>query len=169
MKILYALIGLVVIGAGAWFVLGQKEASSEASMQGSETSEPVSTETQAFKGSMQELMARGGSWRCDVSITAEGISSTGTTYVAEGKVRADFVSTMPQVGQVETHMLMLGNTAYTWTSMMNTGFKFPIRGAEADPEVSAEVSAQLNQDYDYRCTAWPTDESKFELPSGITF
>jgi hypothetical protein len=168
MKIVYALIGLLILGGGAWFVMNQQPVS-ETPSAAEETSEAPSTETQAFKGSMQELVARGGSWRCDVSITAEGISSTGTTYVADGKVRADFVSTMPQVGQVETHMLMLGNTAYTWTSMMKTGFKFPIRGAEADPEVSAEVSAQLNQDYDYRCVAWPTDESKFALPSGITF
>lgn len=168
MKILYALIALVIVGGGAWFVMN-REAATEAPSSMQESSEMVSTETQNFKGSMQELMARGGSWKCDVSVTAQGISSTGTTYVAQGMVRADFVSTMPQVGEVETHMIMKGNTAYTWTSMMKQGFKFPISGAEADPEVSAEVSAQLNQDYDYRCTAWPTDESTFALPSGITF
>lgn len=129
----------------------------------------VSSETQNFKGSMQELMARGGSWKCDVSVTTEGITSTGTTYVAGDMVRADFVSTMPQVGNIETHMLMRDNTAYTWSSMMNRGFKFPISGAEGQPEVSAEMAAQVNQDYDYRCAAWPTDENKFALPTGITF
>lgn len=168
MKILYALIALAVVGGGAWFVMNREEATGAPSS-AQESSEMVSTETQNFKGSMQELMARGGSWKCDVSVTTEGITSTGTTYVAQGRVRADFVSEIPQVGKMESHMLMRDNTAYTWTSMMNQGFKFPIKGNEVEPEVSAEVAAQINQDYDYRCTAWPTDESVFALPSGITF
>lgn len=168
MKILYALIGLVVVGAGVWFVMNQQPASDTAS-NASGSSEMVSSETQDFKGSMQELMGRGGSWKCDVSVTTEDITSTGTTYVAQDMVRADFVSEIPQVGKMESHMLMRDKTAYTWTSMMSKGFKFPISRNEGEPEVSAEVSAQLNQDYDYHCVAWPTDESKFALPSGITF
>jgi len=169
MKILYALIGLAVVGIGAWFVMNPRPAADTPTVEQEQARDLPSNETQAFKGSMQQLMARGGSWRCDVSLTTEGVTTSGTTYVAGGMVRADFVSNVPQIGNVESHMIMRDNTAYTWTSMMNQGFKFPIESAEGQPEVSAEVAAQVNQQYDYRCTAWPTDESKFALPSGITF
>lgn len=171
MKILYAFIGLVVVAGGAWFVLNLQSPEETPSMaqESPETSDMPSNEAQDFKGSMQELMARGGSWRCDVTATIQGITSSGTTYVADGMVRADFTSSVPQIGNIESHMIMRGNTAYTWSSMMNQGFKFPIRGGEVEPEVSAEMAAQVNQEYDYRCVAWPTDESVFALPTDITF
>lgn len=182
MKALYWIIGAVVVVGGAWVVMGMPtnlglggwgDGDASKNTQG-DTSGPTQTtapsnETQQFKGSMQSLMVRGGSWRCDVSVMTEGITTSGTTYVAKGMVRSDFVSNVPQVGNVESHMIMRDNTAYTWSSMTKQGFKFPIQGGEAQPEVSAEVAAQVNQEYDYKCTAWPTDESKFVLPSGITF
>ena len=169
MKILALFVGLALVGGGAWYVL-QKQDASEAPSQSQEAgSDAPSNESGKFRGSLQQLMARSGSWRCDVSMTTEGVTSTGTTYVANGNVRADFVSNIPQVGSIESHMIMKDNTAYTWTSMAPQGFKFPISGQENQPEVSAEVAAQINQAYDYDCRAWPTDESKFALPSGITF
>lgn len=169
MKALYALIGLLIIIAIAWFFLqGTAEAPATGEPQAMQQQENTQTNG-VFSGSMQQLMARGGSWQCDVSVTNEGITTTGTTYAANGKMRADFVSNVPQAGTVESHMIMRDNTAYTWTSMMNRGFKFPIQGGEAQPEVSAEVAAQVNQNYDFNCTAWTTDESKFTLPSGVTF
>lgn len=173
MKILYGIIGLIVVLGGAWYVASMPKTPTQTETPDANTenmnSDVPSTETAQFKGSMQGLLARGGSWQCDVSSTVDGIISTGTTYVAGGMMRADFTSNIPQVGEMETHMIMRENTAYTWTSMMNMGLKFPISEAEGEAEVSAEVAAQVNQEYDYSCKAWPTDESKFALPEGIAF
>lgn len=172
MKITYALIGIVVVGAGAWFVMNMLPAEPAApaksvSMDSMTEGDPGDMEQ--FRGSMQELMARSGSWRCEVTTSMNGISSHGTTYVTRGMVRADFTSDVPQIGTVESHMIMRDNTAYTWSNMMNRGFKFPIEGGTVQPEVSAEMAAQVHQEYDYACNAWVADESVFALPSGITF
>lgn len=174
MKILYACIGLVIVAAAVWYALGRSEETVPETVDSPATSQEassdlVSDEKQQFKGSLKELMARGGSWKCDVSATASGITTSGTTYIAMDMVRGDFTATVPQIGNVETHMIMREKTAYTWTSMSNKGFKFPYSEGEGQPEVSAEVGAAVNQDYDFSCSAWPTDESKFALPTGITF
>lgn len=170
MKILYGIIALVVVAGGAWYVMqGTAEAPSQEMASESRTDGATAHESQIFSGSMQDLMTRSGSWQCDVSVTAEGITTSGTTYVSGGKIRADFTSNVPQVGNIESHMIMRDNTAYTWSNMMNRGFKFPIKGNEVEPEVSAEMAAQVNQNYDYNCKAWSADENKFALPTGITF
>lgn len=173
MKILYALVGLAVLGGGAWFFLQMQGAAVPETPQNTVSQNPQantpSDEAQNFSGSMQELMARGGSWTCDVSSTAGGIASSGTTYVANGMVRSDFTSNIPQVGNIESHMIVRDGLAYTWTSMMNQGFKFPISEGEGEAEVSAEVAAQVNQDYDFSCRPWAVDVSTFALPSGIEF
>lgn len=169
MKILYALIALVVVGGGAWYAMqGTVEAPTQETERAQVNEAPVS-DIQNFSGSMQELMARGGSWTCDVASTAGGVTSSGSTYVANGMVRSDFSSNIPQVGNVESHLIVRDGLAYTWTSMMSQGFKFPVSQAEGEAEVSAEVAAQMNQDYDFSCEPWVTDESVFALPNRITF
>ncbi len=171
MKILYTLIALIVVGGGAWYLMrGTVEAPTQDSDRAQTNEVPAAaSDEQNFSGSMQELMARGGSWTCDVSSTAGGVTSSGTTYVANGMVRSDFTSEIPQVGNIESHMIVRDGLAYTWTSMMNQGFKFPISQAEGEAEVSAEVAAQVSQDYDFSCSPWAVDVSRFALPSGITF
>ena len=171
MKILYALIALVVVGGGAWYLTqGTVEAPTQESDRAQTNTAPANpNDQQTFSGSLQELMARGGSWTCDVSSTAGGVTSSGTTYVANGMVRSDFSSDIPQVGNIESHMIVRDGLAYTWTSMMNQGFKFPIAEAEGEAEVSAEVAAQVNQNYDFSCRAWSADASKFALPADVTF
>jgi hypothetical protein len=174
MKNTYILISIAlcgVLGFGAWYATrGITETpSQEVSAVPNKEDTASSAQSQNFKGSMQELLARGGSWKCDVESTAGGVTSRGTTYVADGMVRADFVSTIPQVGDVETHLIMRDAAAYTWTSMMNRGFKFPISEAEGQTEMSAEVAAPVNQDYDFSCEIWSTDRSLFVLPTDITF
>lgn len=171
MKILYTLIALVVVGGGAWYLMqGTVEAPTQ-DANGAQMNEvpAAAPDEQKFSGSMQELMARGGSWTCDVSSTAGGVNSSGTTYSANGMVRSDFTSSIPQVGNIESHIIVRDGFAYTWTSMMNQGFKFPIGEAEGEAEVSAEVAAQVNQDYNFSCTPWVVDESVFTLPSTIAF
>lgn len=181
MKALYWIIGVVVVAGGAWVALGMPtnlglggwtETDSGSNTQNGTTtgSDAPSTENQDFKGSLQELITRGGSWKCDVSVTVENITTTGTNYVGGGKVRADFTSVVPEFGNITSHMIMRENTVYSWSDLSPKGLKFAVENGEVqDPRTSTEATPQFDQAYNYTCSAWPTDESKFELPSGITF
>lgn len=181
MKALYWIIGAVVVAGGAWVVLGMPtslglggwgETDPNTRTQGEEmqASDTPSVENQDFTGSLQELIARGGSWKCDVSVTVENITTTGTNYVGGGKVRADFTSVVPQYGTITSHMIMRDNTVYSWSDLSPQGLKFAVENGEVqDTRTSTEATPQFDQAYDYTCSAWPTDESKFTLPTGITF
>lgn len=172
MKWMLVVVGVAVIGASAYLFMSRSDSAvtnQEPQTEEVQTVESTSS-TGKFNGSVNELLARGGSWKCTVAFTAEGMESTGTTYVSNGMMRADFSSTMPQVGNVETHLIVRDNTAYTWTSMMNQGFKFPIQNGEVvAPSGGAQAASSFNQDYDFNCEAWSADSSKFALPGNITF
>ncbi|OGG58491.1 hypothetical protein A2765_02040 [Candidatus Kaiserbacteria bacterium RIFCSPHIGHO2_01_FULL_56_24] len=170
MKILYALVGLVVISVGAWLVLGQKGGAVETISPGVEASDLSSSGTMEFNGSLQQLMARSGSWQCEYAADVGGTSVKGTTYISGGKIRSDILTTIPQLGRnVDMHMILLGNTAYTWNSMSPQGMKITMNNGQANAGAGEQAWAQFNQQYGYMCKSWATDESKFTLPSGITF
>jgi hypothetical protein len=170
-KILLGVVGLIAIGGAAWFFAGGKYDIRGKLPPDDLRKEEVKVETAGeFNGSMGDLLSRSGAWRCSVSVNANGVVSEGTTYVFGGKLRSDFTSTIPQVGDVSSHMIVIGTTAYTWTSMFNRGFRFEIQGGAAPAGgQGGEQAAMFNENYVYDCDVWAADESKFELPTGITF
>lgn len=168
-KILLGVVALFALGGVAWFFAGGKYDIKGKPAPDDLRQEEVQVETAGeFSGSMGDLIARSGSWQCTVSVNASGVVSEGTTYISGGKMRSDFTSTIPQVGDVSSHMIMRENTVYTWSSMLNRGFRFPVQGGQAQGQGSAEA-AMFNENYNYDCDVWLADESKFELPAGITF
>jgi hypothetical protein len=171
MKILIGVVGLVAVGGAAWFFAGGKY-DIQGKLPPDDARQEVVTEEKAgtFKGSMGDLLSRAGSWQCDVSVHADGVVSEGTTYVSGGMMRSDFTSTIPQVGNVSSHIIVRDDVAYTWTSMLNRGFRFPVQGGVAQAGgQGGQQAAMFNGNYDYDCDIWVADESKFELPAGVTF
>ena len=162
--IIGVVVAVVVIGGGVWYFLSQKGTGPISN------SSTLSTESFSEKSSLKNLVARGGSWKCTFAIDAGGTNSTGTVYVAMGKVRSDFKSVVPQVNMtIESHMISDGAYAYTWTSSMPQGFKVPIDVTTDTAVPSGSENLDYNSALDYNCTAWPTDENMFVLPTDITF
>lgn len=163
-NLLIGLVALVVVlGGGAWF-LSSRDAKQP----------PVPTTVQEQQGaaSFGELIARAGSWTCTVSTSVEAAPSEGTTYIADGKIRADFVSRPVMLGgkEVATHMIQSDGYVYTWSDMMPQGMKMLIpkdmptsSAGDAVGTVSADAQVQ------YSCLPWIVDASKFEPPSNISF
>lgn len=173
MKIILGFIALLVIGAGAWYYAGGDMSDLQGAF-GEKHNEAVTPHpadnVQEFHGSLEDLLARPGAWQCDVSVTVQGLTTSGTVFAAGKKLRGDFTANVPQFGNMQTHLIATGDTLYTWTSLMDRGYKFPITGGSVKASGSdAETAAAFNQDYDYRCRSWTADETKFALPAGIVF
>lgn len=61
---------------------------------------------------------------------------------------------------------------YSWTSVSNEGLKFKIEAInlEEDQEKNYGNENDLSQEnYDFKCSFWKTDDSKFDLPAEIEF
>lgn len=169
-----AVIGIVVavvVVGGGYYVLS-RPAGAPVTLdqeQALATTTETSTASGRFTGSLVELVARGGSWKCSVDSTTAQAVSSGVTYVSGGKVRADFTTNVPSYGSVETHLVADGTDVYTWSSMMPQGIKTKMtaQGSGAGPTSGQGVSADTK--YSYDCQPWTGDAALFVVPANVTF
>ncbi len=118
---------------------------------------------------LKDLLTKGLAQTCTYS--AEG--GSGKVYVAGGKVRGDF-DTAAEGKTLKSHMIVKDNTSYIWTDDQKTGFKMSFDPNSIDTSATADTSvtgqtANLNANYNYKCSTWLEDSSQFNLPSGVTF
>jgi hypothetical protein len=135
------------------------------------------------KASFKELLGKAGAQKCSVSQSSDISKSEGVFYVANGKGRGDFVSTVlsgPGAGTViKSAMIMDGDTIYTWDDTTKQGMKMSLSGmekmADGAPKTgttktpSAVTAEQFNQTYDYKCEDWKVDASLFATPTSVQF
>lgn len=159
-------LGIAVIGGGAYFVFNQPSS-------GSDETHMESAEAGAFSGSVFALAERGGDWKCTVDASAqtgggEAVSS-GVVYVSDKKIRADFTTTVQGFGNVDSHMVADGTNVYSWTSMMPQGFKVAQTAAGEGGTETSGGGFDANQSYSYDCQPTSADSSRFTPPAHITF
>lgn len=157
--IIGVLVALAVIGGGWWYFSWQSENADVSS-----TSETSST-------TFGELIARAGSWTCEVRVATDGAPSVGVTYIADGKIRADFTSTVEAMGgtAVTSHMIQADGYIYTWSDMAPQGMKMKTREGEAVADVGTQEAVPHDASVDYTCAPWAPDASQFVPPENISF
>lgn len=145
------IIAVLLVGVGGWYFYSSRNS--------------AANKPQLMQ-SMKELIASGVSQKCDFSEPQSNTS--GTIYIAGGKVRGDFTSTSPS-GVVGGHMISDGTSVHTWMEGMTQGFtsSFDMSGAPGGGDTQQGLDPSKKTDY--KCEKWSADESKFQLPSGITF
>lgn len=170
----YILIGLavVVLLGGGYLLFSNSAAPQQNATQGTQADTTQdATGNGAFTGSLADLVGRGGDWKCTFGSEGTGFSSSGTSYVSQGKMRADFTSKIEQLKQtVDSHMIQDGGFVYVWTSLAPQGFKAKTTLGTKDS--ATQFNAQgvnIDQKYAYNCTPWTVDGSLFDLPTGVTF
>ena len=161
--VLGILAAIVVVGGGGWYLMNSKSGNDAMPMGASE-------EGAKGAGTFADLMMRAGSWKCTVTTTIEEAPSTGVVYVADGKVRADFVAKPAAMGgaEVSSSMIQADGFVYTWSDAMPQGMKMKVPTA-TDPAVSEMAPYDYTQKVDYDCGPWMADASVFAPPSDITF
>lgn len=173
LPVIIGIILLLLIGGGAFVFMGKKSVPVNPSVQ-TQTDSLGSVSTQS---SLKDLLLGGKAQTCTYTDKLEGSDITGTSYMASGKMRSDFDSVI-NGKTMSTHMIMDGNTSYTWTDGQATGFKMTINpdDLEKDESVDANTnssagrqSVDVNKVIDYKCGNWTVDNSLFIPPSDIKF
>ena len=145
---------IVVLGAGAWLFMGKSEKGGE-----------FAGESVSGSGSFSDFYTRTGSWKCDLRTETEGVTSEGVVYVSDGKIRADFNSTVSG-NDVTSFMIHDGTSIYTWSSLQSQGVRMDVVEGE---EGSGEMSAGPEGNVDYECAPWAADATVFVPPATIEF
>lgn len=148
-----AIAVLVIIAAGIYMLVTRR---------GGETDSQMSGPT-----SLQALMALGVPQHCEFTDGTGDTQTTGMVYVAGGKTRGDFDTTVN--GQVmHAHTIMKDGFVYSWVDEQGMGMKMAIPQGEVQPGGdNTQFDTQKEMDYD--CSAWVPDDSVFETPANITF
>lgn len=126
----------------------------------------INEEQPSAATSLKNLIAKGVAQSCTYS--TEG--TNGSVYVSGGAVRGDFETTVDKV-VTKSHMIVKDNTSYIWTDGQTAGFKMSFdpnatpAGTSGASNESFDASANMN----YKCKTWIVDNSKFALPTGVTF
>ncbi|MBV9159820.1 MAG: hypothetical protein JO019_04460 [Candidatus Kaiserbacteria bacterium] len=150
---------IVVVLLGAFLIFGMKGSTSSMNS----TSTGATTSNASAPQSLKALLTSQTPQTCTFSSGAE----TGTVFVASGKARGDF-STSVNGKAMSAHMISDGTTVYTWMDGMSTGYKVSIN-ASAAASSSSSQSFNANQTMDYHCSPWSADNAKFQMPAGVTF
>ncbi len=68
-----------------------------------------------------------------------------------------------------SHMIVSDNVIYSWSDGVLQGFKMAFGAAAAENNQAVQQSLDANKEFDFECGPWSADDSKFILPSGVTF
>lgn len=124
------------------------------------------------KVSFVEFMKQGGSYKCSVVQTVATMTSNGTVYIHDNKIRANFTTSI-QNNTIETNMIVKEGYSYSWTNMskgVGTKVKIaPKSNPGSDAAVSATYTWNGSQVGDYNCEEWVADDTMFSLPTTVTF
>lgn len=170
--LLVVLVVLLVVVAGALFVMGKRNA--PATVPTENTQEPV---VQAPKGTgtLLTLAALQGDYQCAFSYTTpEGMSMSGMSYLSGGKMRGTYDMQQPD-GNFAMNVIRDSEFTYTWgegpQGAMAVKFKNDAMPSATGSENATGTSPQASfeQEVEYECTAWGVDASVFTPPADVTF
>lgn len=114
---------------------------------------------------------KGGAYKCEITQNVNGSATSGTTYIDNGLIRADF-STKVQGMTINSNIIVRDGYTYSWSSAYPGGFKIKTDTTNTStPGTSTPSSYSFNtaQIGDYHCDNWVSDPSKFTVPTNITF
>lgn len=132
----------------------------------------------ATSGSFFDLMKMNKTLKCTYSNDTEGTKINGSTYVSGKRMRTDFESKDSQGNMMTSHMISDGKWIYSWSSAAPQGFKMSLADAEnknangESPVAAANIDQKataFNDAFDYKCTPWSEESSKFNTPSDVQF
>lgn len=119
------------------------------------------------QGSLKQLMSQASPQKCIVSSATENSQSEGTVFIANGKMRGDFVTEV-DTKTTTSHMISDGKTLNGWSDETTMGFMFNM-DQTAQATTTNQQAVDVNSNYNYNCEDWKEDSSKFELPKNIEF
>lgn len=163
-KVIAIVAVIIIIAGGIWFFIQNQSKTDQTKTDTSsaQTEEKVSEESSSLKN----LMSLGKSQKCEFSTVEEGVTSSGTFYVANNKARGDFQSTVAGT-TTKSHMIVDSTYSWLWSDDSNQGMKFAVD--QTQTETNQTQSVDPNKNYKFNCDSWKTDNSLFTPPANITF
>ncbi len=175
--IISIIIGLIVIGGGA-YVYQNKMSSHTEPIETSTEMITVATTSTTNQPSFLEMLQSGEQYECTFSVTdtGNGVPATGTTYISGQQYRVTADTTI-DMNPITINVISQGPTMYMWTSN-NTAMpamKIDLTDISATtttshtPDTPVDWLQNPNTNATYDCQKWTADPAMFVPPIDIEF
>ncbi len=127
---------------------------------------------------LRALLGLGISKMCTFSDTTSAGTNSGTVYISGKNMRMDGTMTSTAGVVTESHMIKADDTSYMWytkdgktqgvkmsMAMLDTTKTSVKTVAPTTPKPAVDLDAKVS----YNCSNWSADNSKFTVPSNVTF
>ena len=123
-------------------------------------------------GTMNELLGKEKNLECQITTIDNTVASEGTFFVADKKIRGDFITDSPDLeGSALSSIIIVEGTMYVWTEIAGETF-----GVKSQLQTTTETDIQtqepvgLDERVKYACQKWEqVDQSVFLPPSDVLF
>lgn len=168
-KIVSAVIVAGALIVGGYFAFSQSNPDPK-------EEEKVVTDTDSAKTSdkkiaFAEFLKTGGSYKCTVRQYVGDMNVVGQAYISDGLIRGEY-NTKAQGMNIDATMIVRDGYTYTWSSIApGMGFKAKVVESDGGSKTATAGTYSFNAEQigDYDCDDWDLDESKFVVPTTITF
>lgn len=169
---------IIIVSAYFWLFSGSELQTAQEEM--SQTQAQLETQTESKNpepeltgfGTMKELFGRGKDLECQITTVDNSVASEGTFFVADQKIRGDFITTSPDLeGDALSSIIIIEDTMYVWTEIEGEsyGVKSQMQTTE-DTDVQTQEPVSLDERVKYACQKWErVDQSIFIPPSDVMF
>lgn len=156
-------LAIIVIALIAYFAFGRKGSDTTEQSNTTSSSQSSDQSSNSTKTSSLKSLISSGNQSC----TYNDGQTTGVVYTANGKARMDFTSTTNGVSTA-SHSVIDGDIYYSWIDGQPSGFKFSMNQSTTG-SAGSNQNVDVNKETNYNCSSWSPDNSKFVLPTGVTF
>ena len=124
----------------------------------------------AFTGTVTDLLKKNKNIMCTFKRNNNGMNMEGTVYITKQKKMAgEFIMKNSQFGTMKMYTIRSGDYGYTWGfPTMKDGTKVRL-DKDGNPVKKDKNDTGIDDLMDYTCTAWKVDNSKFTIPSDVSF
>lgn len=166
-----AIVLLLIVGAVAFMQFNKSSKPSTNAQNSAMAKEENASGDSMTKGTIQSLLSAGKSVTCTYSAGVDESATNGTIFVSDKKMRGDFTVNMQDGKTMDSHMIQNGEYGYFWSSSTPTGTKMKISELPIpSPGTTSQTqTADLNKEYDMKCSSWSVDGSKFTPPADVNF
>lgn len=174
--IIAGVVGVVLaVGGGLWYVNSRSEDSQNTNQAASSITPQTTTGDANKPKTIADFLAASQTQKCTFSYKEGTSDASGTMYFASGRKMSGDFKTVTDGKPTDGNMIIANNTQYFWTPNTNKGVKIELTtvGSNSDDQASGAESASqgldLDKNYDFNCSSWTLDESKFTVPTNVDF
>ncbi len=128
---------------------------------------PTVATSESFTGKISDLFNLGKTVHCTYSTD----TTKGDIFVANKKMGGVFTVTSSDGKEMSSNVVSDGEWMYLWSSSMPNGIKMNVSDVTKSDTTNSNTSATaaLNSSNNYKCDPWLLDETKFAVPTNMTF